>query len=54
VLQVLEDWCHEVLGTVHNGILLRFVILSRYLRSGAVVRPFEYREKKAPGCEPSR
>ena len=28
MLQVLEYWWHEVLGSIHHGILLRFVILA--------------------------
>jgi hypothetical protein len=53
VLQVLEYWWHEVLGTVHKGILLRFVILAAicgvvmwFAGSSAVKR-------KPPGDEPS-
>jgi uncharacterized iron-regulated membrane protein len=48
---VLEYWWHEVLGTVHKGILLRFVILAAicgvvmwFARSSAVKR-------KPPGAE---
>jgi hypothetical protein len=53
VLQVLEYWWHEVLGTVHKGILLRFVILAAicgvvmwFARSSAVKR-------NPPADEPS-
>jgi hypothetical protein len=28
VLQVLEYWWHEVLGSIDHGILLRFVIVA--------------------------